>query len=193
MNRDQAFLNQLRIAFQPRNIDDCLDRRTEFDLYVCESGVDNTPCHFGQSVDMGFHIDNPDQLEIHLLRVDHCLLSNQKQGQKRCDCVIFDQRYFCLIELKLKIKQMRLSAAVKEAETQLEETIRFLEQELSTDDQFFGFVREAYIVIPIEPKVKVYPTQRASFGTRQEQFFVRNRVGLYLENSKSFAVSANSG
>jgi len=70
--------------------------------------------------------------------------------------VIFDDRYFCLIELKLNIKQRQLSDNVKEAEGQLEETIRFFKGKLQVDQQFFGFVREAYIVIPITDKRITY-------------------------------------
>lgn len=184
MNSDQEILARLRSYFQQLKIDQCLDKRSDTILVICETGIDNTPCHFGQLTNKGFRIENPDQLEIHLLKVDHCLLTNIEQNLKKCDCIIFDSRFFCFVELKLNTTR-QLSEAIKEAIIQLEATIRYLEQELQADEQFFGFIREAYIAMP-EPK----PSLLASFQNRQAKFVSKNKVMLFLGSAKRFARSA---
>ena len=109
-------------------------------MFVCEATADNFPCILRKTGE-GFQIDNPTQKEIHMIAVDHCLLTNRDRAIQKCDCVIFDEQFFCFVELKLNVRK-NISDNIKEAETQLGETIQFFERSLGTDEHFFGFIRQ---------------------------------------------------
>src|SRR5689334_6814470 len=125
MSRDQEILTWLRETFlASRQIDSCLDKSIAPEITVCEKSGEGTPCAFHQVATDGFRIKNSLQKELYLLATDQCFFT--AKDEKRCDCIVFDDRYCCFVELKLQVRKWNNFADnAKEARKQLGNTIRF--------------------------------------------------------------------
>ena len=183
MNIDQEMLAWLRETFKlSRQVAKCIESSTDDEMIVCEKDGDGTPCTFHKTESDGFNIKNSRQKEIHLLATDQCFFT--AADEKRCDCIVFDAAYCCFIELKLNIKNWKSFADnAKDARKQLGNTIRFFEEALETNSQeFFGFQREAYIVM----RDHVYPRNIAARNEARVRFLQEYKVPLFEQNKKEF-------
>jgi hypothetical protein len=95
-------------------------------------------------VDEGqFKVSNPHQKSIHFLAVDSCTFLDS--DDTRCDCILFNEKTFCFIELK-SCKSKNESNHRKKAKAQLKATIKEFKSRLS-----FTQALEAYICITCIP------------------------------------------
>ena len=92
MTKAAVMLAKLREVFRYRHVDGCLHKGTDSVIFVCEATTNNEPCILRKTGE-GFQIDNPTQKEIHMIVVDHCLLTNRDHAIQKCDCVIFDSSF----------------------------------------------------------------------------------------------------
>lgn len=129
----------------------------------------------------GFLICNPQCETIHLVKVDQCFFDNSHSA--RCDCLIFDARVLCLVELKLNVQSWkRFSDNCREGEQQIEATLAFLRLNFLSC-HLNRFRVEAYVVF----KNNVYPKNNASLSTRRVAFQAKTQgIPLNLVNYKTF-------
>lgn len=183
MSRAQAMIAWLQATFESsRQVDRCLDRSSEEEMFIGEENGDDIPCIFRQGNNDGFQIRNTIRQEIHLLATDHCFFTSV--DEKRCDCIVFDDHDCCFIELKLNVQKWKKFADnAQEAKKQLGNTIRFFEAANEVNPQeFFGFKREAYIVM----RDNIYPKSIAARNESRVRFLQEYKVPLFEQNKKSF-------
>ncbi|MCP4701971.1 MAG: hypothetical protein GY862_34695 [Gammaproteobacteria bacterium] len=106
--------------------------------------------------EQSFVVDNPDNKQIRLLAVDHCLLFDGEG--KKCDCILYDDTYFCFIELKDVISDdhQKRRRARKDAKPQLLATIELLQDSLPAS-ALADITQEAYLCVgrrPARPAIK---------------------------------------
>ena len=161
MSRDELMVAQLREVFTATPVDLCLDHDDSERFYILEDDAS------GKSIieeDLtpkdGFLIINPHQKTVYLLATDNCFLEhlNQYEG-RQCDCVVFDDRCFCFVELKLNVfKPRQATKRLREAREQLGNVIEFFRETFDNASRdFLGFELEAYVVM----RPTVYPKSRA--------------------------------
>ena len=182
MSRDQEMLAWLHETFQlSRPVAQCIESSTDDEMVVCEKGGDGSPCAFHKTERDGFYIKNSRQKEIHLLATDQCFFT--VTDEKRCDCIVFDDDYYCFVELKLSVKPRNFGDNAKEARKQLGNTIRFFEETSKADFQIFlEFKREAYVVM----RDHVYPRNIAARKEAHIRFLQEYKVPLFEQNKKEF-------
>lgn len=171
----------LQSKFSQRNVTACLDISTESVFFVGEVDPErNTPCVLQKSEGNGFCIENPKGKEIYMLAVDQCFFTN-RDAIKRCDALVFDEKVFCFVELKLGV-QRQMADEVKEAVQKLGETIQHFANVLAEQDYINRNLWEAYVVTSRKPT----PSLRASFQNRRERFAAQYKAVLFWEEKKVF-------
>ena len=156
----------------------CLEMLTdsEFSIYDSETGR----C-FIQSEDNGivhFTVKNPNQKEIGFLAIDKCIFMDSDKI-KRCDCVVFDNKTFCFIEIKET--NQRKSENSRKAKEQLLTTIRDFKDKIDFSDKRL----EAYVVVGLDFK-RISPASKSQDLLSTLQF---ERLGVTLfhnGNEKKF-------
>jgi hypothetical protein len=183
MSRDTILITSLYELFVDRPIKNCLDSNNAVQLVVYED-VNGRACietvEHPSSI-IGFLVQNPSKKRIYLLALDHCFFEDHEDT--RCDCIIFDDHYFCFVELKLNVRPRRATQELKSARRQLGVTIQFFKATLLPKSKnFFNFTLEAYVVM----QTPVYPRKRAGRDIVFVKFLEDFGVELYERNSKSF-------
>ncbi len=153
MTNDLLMIEGLSIAFTEQEIDKCLITSQEVEMIVNDPS-NNERCILVRLDDSiyltGFQIHNPKGKSVHVLCIDNCLKyqsEDDKNPEKRCDCVVFDDVYFCFIELKLNVSSRdQVTYNANKARKQLGRTIQYFDYFLGTG--YFGYIREAYTVLP---------------------------------------------
>lgn len=148
---------------------------------------DNNRIHYrathpnGSNV-LGLLAINQQHKAIHLLAVDHCVLSSA--DPKRCDCLLFDNQFLCFVEFKLDVeKKKNATSNLNSARKQLATSIQFFGSQLTAvSPTVFGFKPEAYAVL----RTNVYPKKRSQRETVFVKFLEETGVPLFEANVKQF-------
>jgi len=131
----------------------CLEILTdlEFSIYDSEMGR----CFIQKEDDKieHFTIKNPNQKEIGFLAIDKCIFMDSDKI-KRCDCVVFDNKTFCFIEIKET--NQRKSENSRKAKEQLLTTIKEFKDKIDFSDKRL----EAYVVVGLDFK-KISPASKS--------------------------------
>ncbi len=185
MSRADAMAAQLREVFDPEPVEACLSVETEERFWVSEevpsrrSVIEKRPPRRG-----GFAIVNPRRRRVYLLAVDNCFLERIAGYEgRRCDGVLFDERFFCFVELKLEVSK-RATRKLREAREQLGDVIEFFREAFEERGVgFLGLELEAYVVM----RQNVYPRHRASRDKVLVEFMERYGVRLFEASEKECA------
>lgn len=186
MSRDELMVAQLRQVFTTTPVDNCLDRDDSEQFYIIEDDSSSQSIieKYSTSKD-GFLIINPHKKTIYLLTTDNCFLEylDEYEG-KRCDCIVFDDHYFCFVELKLNVSVPRQATRrLREARKQLGNVIEFFRETFDkVSRDFLGFDLEAYVVM----RQNIYPRWRASRMSVYVEFRDQYGVILLERDSKKF-------
>jgi len=188
MKKDEAMVTQLTEVFSQQAIQACLESESQANFYICDSPHDDVNEKTFIAItgnEQGFKISNPNQKTIYHLPLDHCFCDHLAtyQGQ-RCDCIIFDDTYFCFAELKLNVTSHRKATDESaEAREQLGAVIEYFKNSFqAVTKDFLDYNLEAYIVM----QRKIYPKQRARLDLIRGRFLERYGVELYEKNEKEF-------
>lgn len=106
-------------------------------------------------------------------------------GESHCDCVFFDDKYFCFVEFKLNADSTANSRAVrknrKKAAKQLGNTISIFDEKLGSN--YGGLTLEAYIATP-----PTYPRNDAAWKQLAVTFLEKYGVQLFEACQKNYLV-----
>ncbi|MDM8525953.1 hypothetical protein QUF80_21475 [Desulfococcaceae bacterium HSG8] len=173
---------KLERVFPGMTENDCLKIISDIRLYVYDSPDTGQACIEKRKPEQfqHFSITNPEGKPIRFLSLDHCLFFDD--GPKKCDFVLYDETFFCFIELKAVRRDVhnKRKTAKRYAEKQLLATIELFQKELKS---FGSRVLEAYLCIG-------YRTGRPSILSRSQRAkrdFVKLGVKLYDGCRKEFA------
>jgi hypothetical protein len=190
MTKDESMITQLQEIFSQKAIEECLEVEKRELFHICDNINDNEKTYIAVGeVEKNFKISNPNQKKVYHLPFDNCFVTylpeyNPKDG--RCDCIIFDDRYFCFAELKLNVESTRkktVTEKAKEAREQLGTTIEFFEQSFqNASKNFLEYELEAFIVMQRE----IYPRHRARLDPIRVRFLEQYGVELFEKNEKEF-------
>jgi len=126
-----------------------------------------------------FKVSNSCQKELNFIAIDNCLFDSS--DGERSDCMIFDDKIICFIELK-NCKNKNISKNRKKAKSQLISTIKFFKDKFDLD-----FELEAYICVTCFKEDEGFTTKpRASNKEAQLEFEELLDTKLFYECSKSF-------
>ncbi len=188
MKKDEAMVTQLTEVFSQQAIQACLESESQANFYICDSPHDDVNEKTFIAItgnEQGFKISNPNQKTIYHLPLDHCFCDHLAtyQGQ-RCDCIIFDDTYFCFAELKLNVrKPKKATDKCGDALKQLITTIEFFRNSFqSVTKDFLDYNLEAYVVM----QRKIYPRHPTWLKDKQTEFLEQYGVELYEKNEKEF-------
>lgn len=190
MKRDEFMITQLDEIFSHQAIENCLDVEDRELFHICDSLNDNEKTYIAVGeIEKSFKIINPNRKKIHHLPFDNCFVTylpeyNPKDG--RCDCIIFDDRYFCFAELKLNVESTRKKTVTKKAEEarkQLGSTIEFFKQSFqNASKNFLEYELEAFVVM----QRHIYPRHRARMDPIRIRFLEQYGVELFEKDEKEF-------
>lgn len=186
MGRATEIISALHELHSERNLEICLTEGVNsFRFVIIEDANEVAHITFPgrESNQDGFLVSNPNRRYISLLATDHCFFSTQDPEQ-RCDFILFDDVYFCFVELKLDVEPRNAKEKIREeAWPQLGSTIDFFRQSFSQKTRkFFNFELEAYVVM----RSHVYPRHRTGRPTRATNFFNQYGVKFFEQNRKEF-------
>ncbi|GEM_PF-833853 len=188
MKRDKAMVAQLTEVFSQQAIQACLETESQACFYICDSlhdDVNEKTFIVTTETEQGFKIINSQQKTIYHLPIDHCFFEHVTMYQgKRCDCIIFDDTYFCFVELKLNVISYRKATdKADETRKQLGAVIEYFKNSFQTATKdFLAYNLEAYIVM----QSRIYPRHRARLNLIQGRFLELYGVKLFEKNEKEF-------
>jgi hypothetical protein len=102
--------------------------------------------------------------------------------ESHCDAILFNEKDFCFVELKLNASSLKDRAIMtnrKKAISQLENTLDKFDTVLSKN--YNGLNLEAYV-----STIPIYPRNNTAFQALARVFLEKNGVPLLEENSKIF-------
>lgn len=130
-----------------------------------------------------FEVNNPDSKKVELWRIDGCFF--RKSSPQRCDCVLFDDTYFCFVEFKTNAESLLLKTIKAnriKAIMQLEKTIQLVDTKLAEEGlDYMGYVKEAYLCTPV-----TYPNKGTAIRSEQIRFLTTYDTKLFEKNGKEF-------
>ena len=183
MSRDELMLTQLREVFTATPVDKCLDHNDSERFYILEDDTSGKSIIDKSLTQDGFLIINPHKKTVYMLATDNCFLEclDQYEG-KQCDCIVFDDHFFCFVELKLNVSRPKqVTKSLREAREQLGNVIEFFRETFDkASKDFLGFELEAYVVM----RQKVYPKRSASRANVFARFLKKYKVALLEKDSK---------
>jgi hypothetical protein len=174
---------ELQSAFELIKENKCLEiiSDSEFDIYDSD---DKQRCFIllkndnDVSNEQLFKVINPNKQDIRFLAIDKCLLFDNDK-LKRCDCIIYNKKDFCFIELKkVEIKRHRNSAK-KTARRQLYSTIKFFIEKVNLKNMSL----EAYLCVGYK---STNPANLASSQSAKLEFEEQLNTKLYNGCQKTF-------
>lgn len=180
--------NQLKNIFPQLKNCKCLEENSSSEFKIVEDEISKRSviCSVGEFLELErddqnkktlqvFHIHNPQEKEISFLAVDSCLFTSS--DEERCDFIVFDNQYFCFVELK-RVKFKQESKKRLKAAKQLESTITLFQDKLD----LINHIQEAYLAVGFLGK----PKKRADINNMRVKFKEKLGVLLHLEFKKSF-------
>ncbi len=124
-----------------------------------------------------FTVTNDTGKPIYLLAVDGCLMTSSEPS--RCDCVVFNDKTLCFIEIKTTSFSQRKEQR-KKAENQLEASLNYFREKIHFDEKHDI---EAYVCL-LDSK-KFTPCIRSGSVSRVLEFEEMG-VSLFYDNKKLF-------
>ncbi|KIM04694.1 MAG: hypothetical protein KU29_10240 [Sulfurovum sp. FS06-10] len=126
-----------------------------------------------------FKVINTHQKEIGFIAVDECLFSSSDGS--RADCIVFDNKLFCFIELK-HCKNKNIPSNRRTAKKQLMATIEFFREKIDIPQKL-----EAYICVTCSSnEEKITMTPRANNEEAQLEFEEFLNTQLFYKCEKKF-------
>ena len=185
MGRGTEVIAALKELHSDRDVDGCLTASENAFEFVVLENKENIACIKQTNVVTGFEgfsVSNPKRRYINLLATDHCFFPASDYEEK-CDFVIFDDIYFCFVELKLNVNPRNAANNIRKARGQLGTTLTFFRDSFSQKSKrFFNYNLEAYIVM----KTHTYPKHSAGKQGRRVRFQDEYGVKLFEQNFKEF-------
>ena len=190
--KDAAMSAQIAQFFSERAIQECLESDNRAEFHICD-GNENASTEKEQRTFIlrvpmtndlySFTVKNPGRKKIHHLAVDHCFFDRSYSGD-RCDCIVFDDVYFCFVELKLNLRTKKGAAKhLRKARKQLGSVIQEFKRTFQNNSKdFLGYILEAFIVMYKQR----YPKDTASRKIRAVHFLEEYGVALFETNEKVF-------
>lgn len=127
-----------------------------------------------------FEIINKNKKELSFLPIDGCVYKSD--DEKRCDCVVHDDKTFCFIELK-NCKRTNWKKYREPAEKQLERTIKNFKSESIIKDKNL----EAYMCCTCTIDNEYTKIKSASNKSEIITYFEESlNTSLYCDNKKEF-------
>jgi hypothetical protein len=152
------------MCLEIKNIDfEIYDSKEDNRCYICEKDGD-------------FQVLNKDKLDIVFLAIDKCIFFDSDEF-KKCDCVIFDAKTVCFIEIK-DCKPKRRKGYKKQAQEQLKSTIKIFKDKIDIDKKL-----EAYLCVGCSA---TRPSRPASSKNAQAEFLINFNTLLFDGCQKKF-------
>ena len=178
-------IKKLKDAFSQIERNFCLEilKDKEFKIYDCPELDDS--CTKGRCyirTNGQFKVINSNEKEINFLAVDKCIFFDDDEF-KKCDCIVFDNKFFCFIEIKefnttRKVGKRR--RAKREASlNQVKSTIEKFKEKFEIDREL-----EAYICV--KKATEGIPSTQASSSDRKLEFEEELRTKLFDGCQKEF-------
>ena len=148
-------------------------------IFFIKDGEDKEPAYI--VLEKGeFNIINANKKKLTFIATDSCVYKSD--DEKRCDCVVHDDKTFCFKELK-NCKRTNWQKHRETAEKQLETTIRNFEAENIIKDKNL----EAYMCCTCTIENKYTKIKRASNKSEIITYFEDSlNTSLYCHNEKEF-------
>jgi hypothetical protein len=123
--------NRIQARYLHASSNDCITDYTAKKLRVYDHPTEKR-CRVRSLSEAGseeadFTVINRSGRTFHLVAVDKCLLQDSDKA-RRCDCIVYNPRLTCFIELK-EPKKKNLAEHIKSAADQLRKSIAWFEQE----------------------------------------------------------------
>ena len=138
--------------------------------YICTENPPNTLCFFT--------VTNPSEKPINFLAIDKCLISEDNEDEKKCDCAVFDEKEFHFVEIKTASTASRSKRRVKAFE-QLKHTIGLFKSKID----FTNY--DVFAMVCIGCKV-IYPRSTSSHMGRRMEMSMRYNVKFVEGNMIPF-------
>jgi hypothetical protein len=173
--------DKLRAAFAKIRENQCLEiiSDSEFEIYDSD---DEQRCFILRedttSSSQIFKVINHKKQAIRFLAVDKCLFFDSDKF-KRCDCIIYNEKYFCFVELKKVEVTRNRNSAKKTARAQLHSTIKIFREKVDLKNMTL----EAYQCVGYKPS---NPATLASSQSARVEFEENLNTRLYNGCQKNF-------
>ena len=173
----------LNDAFKDRSPKKCITFH-DGDFYIKDdekSGCEALLLETVSDTDSLFHIINPNLKQIALFKVDKCFFGS-KPDHKRCDCIVFDDVFFCFLELKYdSVSDLAITVLANrlDAVNQLRATAKFFKAGLN--DNYLGRNLEAYVCTP-----NFYPDKGTWLDEYVLEFIEDYGINIFETNDKTF-------
>lgn len=195
----QVLKNELINLFKGRKVNECMSEANKKTIFIqdtkgtcCEFKQNPTPFSFLDC----FKINNRQEKTIVLWAIDNCFIGRGQtyknkakniQIPKKCDCIVFDDQNFCLLELKLDADPNSSIEAIesnrKTALSQLKSTIEILRLEKEQDKlQIEGYKIQAIACFP-----PTYPEISAIQIAERVAFVKQTGIELLETNQVTFS------
>jgi len=128
----------------------CLETISDRDFYIYDSDEEQR-CFIDKEGNHStgaqlFKVINHNNQNIRFLAIDKCLFFDSDKF-KRCDCLIYDEKYLCFIELKKVDTTRNRNSAKKTARAQLYSTITIFKEKFDFENR----IVEAYLCVGYKP------------------------------------------
>jgi len=161
-----------------KTIEECSES-TPLPIFFIKDGENKEPAYLDPN-NGEFNIRNFTAKELTFIATDSCVYTSD--DEKRCDCVVHDDKTFCFIELK-NCKRTNWQNHREKAERQLETTIRNFEAENILN----GKNLEAYMCCTCTINNEYTKIKRASNKSEIITYFEDSlNTSLYCDNQKEF-------
>ena len=174
-------------AFKGHAVDvmDCVDSRNDTQLRVVD---DNAACvsRFAGADETAdcFFADNHAGRLVHLLAIDHKLLSNIPGGV--ADCAVLHEDRFCIVEFKLNAEGNSVEAVnytYDKAVSQIENTLAIFERKIREAGVDFYTATEVVCNVVVAEK---FPRASATEQHLLVQFADAHQLDLSFDNRRDF-------
>ena len=172
-------INKLKILFPHFVEKECWIETSDKEIEIYDHEKEKR-CYLDKRFKTEFTVINPSEKKINFIAVDSCLLSSSDPS--RSDCMVFDEKTVCFIELK-KCKKKNVKDNQKGAIDQLEAFVKFfIENSLNIDKKLEAYVcvrcRRTDEVISRMPKI--------GSDTRRALFLEKYKTKLFYKCEKEF-------
>lgn len=173
-------INKLQASFPHIFEKPCLIETVEKKIEIYDHKEEKC-CYIDGLQEKEFEVINLKQSKLYFIAVDSCLLSSSDPS--RSDCMIFDDKVVCFIELK-KCKRKNVKDNQKGATDQLESFVQyFRENELDRNKKL-----EAYVCVNcIRTGETISRVPRRGKDMSRQEFFLTNyKTKLLYKCEKEF-------
>ena len=144
---------QIETAFPQCIENTCIEEHTDSNIFIIDPEEDG-PCQVvATEEEAHLVIKNPQEINIHLLKIDQCLFFDDSV-HKKCDCAVFTETLFCFVEIKNTVRSKQRSNHRRKARKQLEQTIQLFQDNLD----FSAIQQQAIICFTFKPARPVAST-----------------------------------